>query len=366
MSRDIWLVFLLALSSILLSSAKMERRDVNSSNVEIFANKLLDCTRPTLREAIYDQVDNRVVCKVGRIFAAVAYQCHIPHVAEAVFAIYESIEAHSRSSKHSGRKKTGGDYVMLSALEYVPSDHPVGWIEDLMKLITPSSMTLLNPHFPTQKDSFPSLCQAMLKNAGCMTPLISFKSLVINKKPWFPNKKTALNLRVKLGMPAEQHEEGEVCILKRKNRSLSNMHSIALAQNATAIEFSGSMSLSQQAQLMSRCRIVFSVHGAQLTNVAWMKLSGAVIEFLPWGTQIIGYYFKDLYDSLELKSIQIHLPREDSNLDQLPCFQKFVHMTAEQCAKESKCFGCAKTADYVASALTLEKINKEVAQLLVK
>lgn len=333
---------------------------MNTSHIEILHNKLLDCARPTLHDAIFDQVDKRAVCKVGRIFAAEPFQCHMPHVAEAVFGIYESIEAYSVRRR---RKITGGDYIMLSPVFGVPLGHPAQWVEDLMKLITPSSMTLLNHDYPTQKDAFPSLCQAILKNSGCTASLISFTSMFISKTSWFANKKTALKLRTKLGLSAEQHGEGKVCILKRSHRSLSNMQSIALAQNASVIEFTDSMSLSQQAQLMSNCRFVFSVHGAQLTNVAWMMLSGAVIEFLPWGWGI-GFYFKELYDSLELKSIQIILPREDSNLSKLPCFEKFVNMTAEQCAKEPKCYECTKTADYTASNVTLEKINKDVAQLL--
>jgi len=359
-SRGVWLVLVITISLVWRKS-----KALTSSTVEIFTNKLLDCTKLTLRDAITERSNSSsAICKVGRIFAADAYQCHIPHVAESVYAIYDSIHAHSGQV---GRKKRD-NYVMLSAHADVPGNHPVGWVEDLMKLITPTSMTLLNHHFPVQSGEFPLLCQTMLKNAGCTTPIIAFKSMTvsgIDKKAWFANKKAALLLRARLGINSDLKGGGEVCILKRKSRSLSNTEAIALAQNATVIEFTGSMTLSQQANLISRCRVVFSMHGAQLANVAWMMLSGAVIEFLPWGAQSLGYYFRELYDSLELTSIQIRPPREDSNLDKLSCFEKkFVSMTAEQCAKDVECFGCAKKADYVASVQTLEMINKDVSQLL--
>jgi len=358
MSSTVWLLFLITISSLVWRKSKA----LTSSNVEIFTNQVLDCTKLTLRDAISERSDkSSEVCKVGRIFAADAYQCHMPHVAEAVYAIHDSIHAHSGQ----GNIKNKSNYVMLSTQADVPGNHPVGWVEDLMKLITPPSMTLVNHHFPVQSTDFPSLCQAVLKHAGCTTSLIAFKSLVVNRNAWFANKKSALFLREKVGVDSDLKGGGEVCILQRKSRSLSNTHAVAFARNATVIEFSGSMTLSQQAKLMSQCRVVFSMHGAQLANVAWMMLSGAVIEFLPWGAQGLYYYFKELYDSLELKSIQIVLPREDSNLDKLPCFQKtFMHMTAEQCAKDGKCFECAKKADYVASLQTLETINKAVAQLL--
>ena len=99
----------------------------------------------------------------------------------------------------------------------------------------------------------------------------------------------------------------------RNFQSSTNAHNTTF--NVSVVDFEG-MSLIQQIKLMRATDVIISVHGAGLTNIAFMKPCSIIIEVMPFGLDIPrpDLYFKKLAASVDVLHYFWTADKQDTTL----------------------------------------------------
>ena len=152
----------------------------------------------------------------------------------------------------------------------------------------------------------------------------------------------------------------------RRFSSLPHAHNTTF--NVSVVDFEG-LSMLQQVQAMRATDVIISVHGAGLTNIAWMRPCSVVIEVMPFGLDIPreDLYFKKLANSVDVLHYFWTADKDKTSL--MPganvaggrdCKKRYNFISADpekgyhECYFDKYCRACAKLTALAAEPAFIE------------
>ena len=273
----------------------------------------------------------------GETVALTMYQAHVPHFAEGFFAFADFLI-----------ERKSGLNVLLNVIERHGSTFY--WLDKMMDYVFPSWRLTMLPkkelYWNASKDSVArdwgmEKCQS--SSFG-----LCFEKLWVRKNfRWFHSVRGSVQLRHHFARKLDLgFELRDICILNRKkNRKILNEEQVVKHFfSEVKVLFTEDIDFEKQVSLVSKCKLLISPHGAQMTNAVFLPVNATVLEFVPWGYHTFNY-FSQMFGSAGVHAVQFQVDRSDSDITSLPCWQvEWSNFSSHQCHLNEYCHFCAKSA----------------------
>jgi hypothetical protein len=294
---------------------------------------------------------NKAVLIPGITFVSVYVELHIPHVAEYLFhALIAALKLVTYNCTcvnvllHDGinsRRSQGARPVDAE------------WYGTLFDLWV-NKVNILNPHEFSNRAGMARYTEdtasGMVDLRGADAVQFEYMVVPVLHEKWFHLQDECNVFRRhvwrELGFKAADLSSLDVVIIQRKVRGFVNVHEISnyfVHRNVSirVVDFA-TVHPTQQIGILAHTRLLVTMHGAALTNIAFMPRNSVVVEVLPY-LYYHDAYFRKLGISCGLHYFQHLVVRAEHHFVAANCFTKFGNYTHRMCSRSHPCRSCMRT-----------------------